>query len=41
MSAIGLAELLVILGAIAIPCIGILVVGGIAVVIILLVRRKR
>lgn len=34
-------EIMVILGAIAIPCIGILVVAAIAVVIILLARKKR
>jgi len=34
-------EILIIVGAVALPCLGILVVGGITAVIILLVRKNR
>lgn len=41
MSAIGITEILVILGMLVLPCLGILVVGGIVAVVILLVRKNR
>lgn len=41
MSAIGITEILVIAGMLILPCLGILVVGGIVVVIVLLVRKNR
>jgi hypothetical protein len=41
MSAIGITEILVIVGMLVLPCLGILVVGGIAAVVVLLVRKNR
>ena len=41
MNAIGIGEILVIAGAVILPCLGILIVGGIVIVIILLVRKNR
>jgi hypothetical protein len=41
MNAIGITEILVIAGMLVLPCLGILVVGGIVVVVVLLVRKNR
>lgn len=41
MHGLNLAEILVIAGAVVLPCLGILIVGGITAVVILLVRKNR
>jgi hypothetical protein len=41
MSSVGFMEILVILGAAAIPCIGLLVVGALVLAVIFLVRKRR
>lgn len=38
MSGLGLAELLIIIATLVLPCIGLLVVGGIVTVVVLLFR---
>jgi len=41
MNAIGIGEILIIAGAVILPCLGILVVGAIVAVVIVLVRKNR
>ncbi len=41
MSPIGFTEILVIAGMVILPCLGILVVGGILAVVIVLIRKNR
>ena len=41
MNAIGIGEILIIAGAVVLPCLGILVVGGIVIAVVLLVRKNR
>ena len=41
MSTLGIPELLVIAGMVILPCLGLLLVGGIAAVVIVLVRKNK
>ena len=41
MNAIGIGEILIIAGAVILPCLGILIVGGIIAVVVILVRKNR
>ena len=41
MSTIGITEILVIAGMVVLPCLGVLVVGGIIAVVIVLVRKNQ
>lgn len=41
MSTLGLPELLIIIATLVLPCLGLLVVGGILAVVVLLSRKNR
>jgi len=40
MSAFGIPELLVIAALVALPCLGLLIVGGIVIAVVLVVKNK-